>query len=225
MIPTISYDEILSKLSGDDRYWRRDGQPLKVTMCGLLFARPQNELASKEIYPELDYFDSRLGSRFHLFTAGCFQRFITKDLYPDKRKIPAQRDWLYSDAAFDALRREIESSTAWRYTDGVELLLFNATRDTRTGAASLVFRSAIAVNLQEFRRLRPSETVASLIGRIANYCDQYTGDDPTWGFSDKIGSGVAGSALWNLFVGLLPEGMRNDAGTARLFVTQDLARD
>lgn len=224
MIPTISYKEILSALGNDPSYWHRQGKSVSATMCGLLFARPQNELASKEIFPEVDYFNNRLGPRFHLFTAGCFPRFVPTSLYPDRREILLQRDWLYSDAAFDSLRRDIESSTKWRYKDGVELLLFNATKNKKTGVVSLDFHSAIAVDLQELRRVRPSEVIASLIGRLANYCDHYDGDDPTWGFSDQIGIGVAKSSLWSFVLGLLPEGVRNDAGTARLFVTQDLSK-
>jgi hypothetical protein len=224
MIPTIRYEEILSKLSNDSSYWNRNGHQLKVTMCGLLFARPQTELASKEIFPELDYFDNRLGPRFHLFTAGCFQRFIPIEQYPDKRSISAVRNWLYSDVAFDSLRREVESFTSWRYKDGVELLLFNATRNRKTGDVSLEFNTAIAVDLLQLQELKPYEPVASLIGRLANYCDQYDGDDPTWGFSDKIGMHTAGSSLWNLILSLLPECLRNDIGKARQFVTQDLSK-
>lgn len=55
MIPIVKYEEILKKLGSDDEYWSRDGRPLKVTMCGWLFARPQTELAAKEVFPELDY--------------------------------------------------------------------------------------------------------------------------------------------------------------------------
>jgi hypothetical protein len=194
MIPTVSYAEIIQKLSSDFDYWQRDEQNLKVTMCGLLFARPQSELASKEIFPELDYFDSRLGPHFHLFTAGCFQRSMPVEGYPDKRPIGPRDRWLYSDTAFDCLRREIESSTRWRYRDGVELLQ------------------------------RTSEAIASLIGKLANYCERYSGDDPTWGFSDQIGTRIAGSALWSLILSFLPEGLRRDASTARLFVTEDLSR-
>jgi|ERR1039457_557253 hypothetical protein len=224
MIPTISYAEIIQKLSSDFDYWQRDEQNLKVTMCGLLFARPQSELASKEIFPELDYFDNRLGPHFHLFTAGCFRRSMPVEGYPDKRPIGPRDRWLYSDTAFDCLRREIESSTRWRYRDGVELLLFNATRNARTGGASLDFHSAIAVDLQRLREQRTSEAIASLIGKLANYCEQYSGDDPTWGFSDQIGTRIAGSALWSLILSFLPEGLRRDASTARLFVTEDLSR-
>jgi hypothetical protein len=223
MIPTVSYAEIVQKLSSDFDYWKRDEEKLKVTMCGLLFARPQSELASREIFPELDYFDSRLGPKFHLFTAGCFQRFMPVDNFPDKRSIGPQNKWLYSDAAFDCLRREIESATRWRYRDGVELLLFNATRNVRTGNASLDFHSAIALDLQMLRERRSSEPIATLIGQLANYCETYRGNDPTWGFSDRIGTHIAGSALWNLILSLLPEGLRKDASTARLFVTQDLS--
>jgi hypothetical protein len=223
MIPTVNYVEILDKLSRDPDYWTRDGRSLRVTMCGLLFARPQTELASKEVFTELEYFDRRLGRRFHLFTAGCFPRWIPAGRYPDARHLTV-RDWRYSDKAFDDLRREIESVTSWKYKDGVELLLFNATKNRKTEAVSLDFHSALAIDLQELRRFRTSETVAYLIGRIANYCDEYEADDPTWGFSDQIGTQVGVSALWNLLVGFLPEGIRTDANAARLFVTQDLSK-
>lgn len=224
MIPTINYQEILSKLSSDRDYWVRNEKTLEVTMCGLLFARPQSELAAKEVFPELGYFDTRLGRRFHLFTAGCFLRWIPPGRYADTQKIESQRNWHYSDTAFDELRREIESVTSWRYGDGVELLLFNAMRNQRNGTVSLDFHSAIAINLQELRRVETSQTVASLIGRIANYCDNYENGDATWGFSDNCGSQIGLSSIWNLFVGLLPDSLRNDANKAKLFTTQDLSK-
>ena len=223
MIPTVNYTEILAKLSGDNDYWTRDGRPLRLTMCGLLFARPQTEIASKEVFPELGYFNRRLGRRFHLFTAGCFLRWIPLGRYPDARRLEV-KDWRYSDMAFDELRREIESATSWKYKDGVELLLFNASKSRSSGLVSLDFHSALAIDLQELRRYRASETVASLIGRIANYCDHYDDDDPAWGFSDEIGTQVGVSALWNLVTCFLPEGLRNDANAARLFVSQDLSK-
>lgn len=120
MIPTVKYREILAKVSSDNDYWTRDGRPLRVTMCGLLFARPQAEIACKEVFPELEDFNHRLGRRFHLFTAGCFLRLIPPGRYPDARNHEA-RDWRYSDMAFDELHREIESATNWIYKDGVEL--------------------------------------------------------------------------------------------------------
>ncbi len=224
MVPTISYTQLLKALADDAHYWRRGNRNLNVTMCGLLFARPQSELASKEIFPEVNYFNQRLGARFHLFTAGCFPRRTPTSRYPDRREISDQYDWLYSDEAFDSLRREVEGATVWKYNDGVELLLFNATKNRSSGAASLDFHSAVAIDLQEFRRLRPSETVAALIGRLARYCERYEGNDPTWGFSDEEGLEAGKSGLWNLFVGLLPEGLRNDAGAARLFVTKNLSK-
>lgn len=223
MVPTITYAEILEKLSADFEYWRREGRELKVTMCGLLFARPQSELAAKEIFPEIDYFNSRLGPHFHLFTAGCFSRFAPVSDYPDRRPINTRNDWVYSDAAFDRLRREIEAVTRWRYRDGVELVLFNATRNKETGSASLDFHSAIALDLQKLRAQRSSEPVATLIGRLADYCENYRGDDPTWGFSDKMGVHTAGSGVWHLILSLLPQSLQADIATARLFVTQDLS--
>ncbi len=224
MIPTINYQQILNKLSSDDDYWVRKTNTLHVTMCGLLFARPQSELATKEVFPELGYFNSRLGKRFHLFTAGCFLRGVLPGRYTDALKIESQRDWRYSDTAFDELRREIENLSSWRYKDGVELLLFNASRDRTSRTVSLSFSSAIVVDLQELRRVKASQTVAYLIGCIANYCDIYEDDDPTWGFSDRIGSQIGSSALWSAIVGLLPESLRNDANAAQLFVRRDLSK-
>jgi hypothetical protein len=224
MIPTISYQQILTKLTMDFDYWRREDRELKVTMCGFLFARPQNELASKEIFPEIEYFNHRMGPRIHIFTAGCFDKHFPREQFRDRRPVGGEKRWAYSDEAFDSLRREIEEVTAWRYQDGVELLLLNATRNAKTGKASLDFHSAICVDLQKARELKSLDSVAALIGRLANYCEHYQGDDPTWGFSDQIGIDTARSALWNLFIGLLPEGLRKDAGTARLFVAQDLSK-
>lgn len=224
MIPTIKYQEILDKLRDDPDYWIRDGQPLRVTMCGLLFARPQVSFAMEEVFKDLGYLDSRLGPRFHLFTAGCLRRGMPNENCPDFRPIGADPDWYYSDHAFDQLRREIETETSWKYRDGVELLLFNAFRNQHTGSVSLNYHSAIAIDLQNRKQFRPTETVANLIGQIANYCNHYDSDDPTWGFSDKVAIQVGRTTLWNLFVGLFTDDVRNDANMARMFITQDLSK-
>jgi hypothetical protein len=221
MIPVYSYADILTKLSNDFDYWRREGKTLNITMVGLLFARPQIEFAAKEIFPEIEYFNARIGPRLHIFTAGCFYEPPGEKVFSDQRAITPH--WSYSDTAFDSLRRSIESVTNWRYEDGVELLLMNATRCKTDRHVSLDFHSAIHVDLQKGRELGCLR-VATLMGKLANYCDHYEGDDPTWGFSDRMGARSVTSGIWNLFVSLLPRTLQQDAETARLFIAQDLTK-
>jgi len=187
-------------------------------MCGLLFARPQVPLAEKEIFPEIDYLNARTGPHVHIFVAGCYSKYLPEFSFPnglpfrDERSVG--RNWNYSDFAFDLLRRDLESRTSWKYGDGVELLLTNAMRNQR----------AVQIDLQKARTIGRIQQVAQIIGSMANYCESHPGDDPTWGFSDSMGLSIGRSSLWHLLLSFLPEGVRSDADTARLFVTVNLKK-
>src|SRR4051794_23665123 len=106
MVPITSYTTLCDLLTQDFAYWRHQGVDLKIRLCAMLFARPQSELASREIFPELEYFDHRLGPRLHVFVAGCTRLPGT---FPDERPVGGADQWRYSDAAFDKLRRSFES--------------------------------------------------------------------------------------------------------------------
>jgi hypothetical protein len=217
-------------LSSAFDFWRKREPKLRVRMCGILFARPQTQLANQEIMPEIEYFDERTGCHIHLFVAGCYRSDLDRTFFPNGRLFPDGRPvgrtgrWQYSDAAFNVFRKDIEDRTAWRYNDGVELLLFNATYDAAKYAVLADFSTCIRVDLQKARSLGAVQSVAELIGQLARFCESSQSDDPTWGFSDSVGLRVAGSSLWQVIVGLLPKGLQSGAESARLFVTADLGR-
>ncbi len=58
-------------------------------------------------------------------------------------------DWLYSDRLFNDFRAELESTTAWRYSGGTDLVLTNATWDAAHRSTDLDFSSALAMNLEQ----------------------------------------------------------------------------
>ena len=223
MLAVTTYDEMCSILTESFDYWRSaDDHNLKVRLCAVLIARPQTDLASREIVPEIEYFNERLGPRLHVFVAGCNRKGSTSTSN-DRREIGRTGDWLYSDIDFNRFRADLESRTSWRYNDGVELLLANATRNQQSRRASIDFGTAVRIDLEKAREVGAISSVAELIGRLARYCESSENTtDPTWGFSDSMGGKIARSSIWHLFISLLPERIQNDADGARVFATVDL---
>jgi len=225
MIPITSYDGLCGFLTQDFDYWRHREtlQNLKIRLCAILFARPHMDLASREIFPEIEYFNARLGPRLHVFVAGCIGGLEGE--FPDERGVGRTGQWRYSDIAFNQLRKDLESRSSWRYKDGCELLLLNTTFDTRKQEATIDFGSAVRTDLLKAREVGAIHSVAELIGRLSDYCEHSENqNDPAWGFSDSMGGEVIRSSLWHLLISFLPEGLRKDADAARVFVSADFRR-
>jgi hypothetical protein len=226
LIPITSYQRLCDFLTQDFDYWRHSKpnlQNLKVRLCAILFARPHTDLASREIFPEIEYFNERLGPRLHVFVAGCFGGI--RGEFPDERPVGRTGDWQYSDVAFNQLRKDLESRSSWHYKDGCELLLLNTTFDSKKQQATIDFGSAVRADLVKARDVGAIQSVAELIGRMSDYCEHSENqNDPAWGFSDSMGGEVIRSSLWHLLVSLLPERLRNDADAARIFVLDDLKK-
>ena len=221
MVPITSYARLCDFLTQDFDYWRHRDRDQKIRLCAILFARPHTELASREIFPELEYFDQRLGPRLHVFVAGCTRGRVGE--FPDERPVGRTDQWRYSDVAFNQLRVDLESRTRWRYREACELLVLNTTFDRKRAAATVDCGSAVRIDLDKLRALGGIHSVAELIGRMADYCDRSENkNDPAWGFSDSMGGKVVGASLWHLLISFIPEAVRKDAEAAREFVTADL---
>jgi hypothetical protein len=57
---------------------------------------------------------------------------------------------------------------------------------------------------------------------VFRYAEHQNGTDPTWGFSDQAGKGIAGSALRSVLISLLPKPLQADAKRAWYFAVSDL---
>lgn len=140
MIPTISYAQVCANLAGYFRKGRR------VRLVGLVFCRPQSNLARDEIIPSLLYFHYRSGEHCNFYFGGYHQA-------PEARggETPVGPDWVFSERDFNRFRREIETRTRWRYSGGTDLILANAVEGHEPDKADIDFRTAISVNLEQMK--------------------------------------------------------------------------
>jgi hypothetical protein len=181
-------------------------------MTGLLFARPESPLAKSEIMPNMSYFNHRSGNHIDVFMAGYLQ--VSGTITDGALE--------FSVPNFDEFRQEIESMTRWRYSGGVDLVLTNARLDEERGGAFLDFSSAIAINLDDAKRIGAIDTVEMFFEKIFRYAETQSGDDPTWGFSDQAGLRAAGSALIALVLSLLPASIQQEITKTAKFCVSDI---
>ena len=133
-------------------------------------------------------------------------------------------DWLYSDRLFNEFRAELESTTAWHYSGGTELLLTNATWDAAHRSADLDFNSALAMSLEQAIADEAIPDAARWFERIFQFAESSHDDDPTWGFGVSRGSSLPGSGLVSAILSLLPGRFGSEAKKLPHFLVADLAR-
>jgi hypothetical protein len=132
-------------------------------------------------------------------------------------------DWLFSAKKFDQFRQEIEQEAeGWTYGGGTELILANAHYDSSSESASVDFRQAIVIDLDAAIQEKAITDVDHLFEDIVRYTEGQQGDDPTWGFSDRMGLKTARRALKQLLLSILPQAVRTDGGTAFHFYVRNL---
>jgi hypothetical protein len=217
MMPPGSYEQMCRDLEAS---FRDQGsiplQPRRsARLVGLLFARPRTPFAAAEIVPSLRYFHQRSGHSINFYCAG-FEVGWDLAATPDTDILTA-----YSDTEFDAFRRDIETRCKWRYSGGADLLLANARFDG--WEVAIDFSSMISANLVKMKSDGAIDSVDSFFERIFQYSETQDGTDPTWGFSDSSARSLIPSALKNLLISFLPEGLRADSKKAFHFVVSDLS--
>jgi hypothetical protein len=115
---------------GDSRYANEISFEDSFIPIGILLARPKQELTQKEILPHLDYYHHRSGDSINFYCGG-YGRYWYRDgrLYNDAQEVSqvefSESPWLFSPQAFVCLVEDIERETSWKYSGGIELLLFN----------------------------------------------------------------------------------------------------
>src|SRR5258705_4272219 len=226
MMGAHSYNTVCVELAAAFRGRYASPNKSPVRMVGLLFARPTSALAAQDIVPNLDYFHHRSASHVDFFCSGYGMFWeIFRDKVPDMQVVArvGNRDWLFSAQMFDLFRQEIEQHSTWRYGGGVELLLANAQYYAEESTAKIDFASAVVVDLDRAQKIDAFPSVEHFFEDIVRYVESSPGDDPTWGFSDRMGRKVAGSALRSLVLRLLPEAVRADAERAAHFVVRNLS--
>ena len=221
MLTPWSHSEVCRTLALDFRTRHPGEVNPTVRMVGLLFAQSRVRFAREEIVPSLDYFHHRSGDKIDFFCAG-YGRYW----YPpteDQQKVTGDDPpWLFSLSLFGKFCDEIEQLSTWQYSGEADLLLMNAHIDPEQDAARLDFNSAVVCDLEQMKRDGAITSVPRFFEQIFRYAQQAPADDPTWGFSDKMGLHVAGGAIKRVVLSLLPRKLDEDYRRAEHFAVRDV---
>jgi hypothetical protein len=227
MVPAVNYEDVCRQVASssyrDDRGNESPELTTKVTMVGLLFARPDAPLAKAEIIPGLKYFHHRSGEHINFYCAG-FAEGWPGDHHGFTYVDADIRDWVFSDGKFNEFRQEIESMSRWKYSGETDLILTNAYYDRSRKSAYLDFRSAIVCHLEEMKNDGAINSSSSFFEDIFRYAEKADGNDPTWEFSDSRGLAVAGSALKRFILYLLPKDLGKEFKRLEHFAIEDISR-
>lgn len=198
----------------------------RVKMVGLLFARPNSRLAKSDILPHLDYFHHRSSKHIDFFCAGFGQYWGSRPEFADHQRVVHGRDaeWLFSSKKFDSFRQEIEGMTNWKYSGASDLLLSNARFDPSTNNIDIDFSSTICCQLDQMVEEKAIRGVDRFFEDIFRFAENATGGDPTWGFSDRKGLAVTGSAIRRVILSLIPKKLGADVQKLEHFAVRNVAK-
>lgn len=222
MVPAYSYEIVCRELAKAFERRRYRG---KIRMVGLLFARPESSLAASEILPHLEYYHHRSGDHIDFFCAGYGKYWEnSRDEFPDQRLVSRVKDenWLYSSAKFNAFREEVERMTRWRYSGGSDLLLTNGRYDSDKHIGYLDFSTSVVCQLDQMKSDGAILKVETFFEDVFRFAERFGGDDPTWGFSDRMGVKAAGSAIKRFVLSLIPKKLGEDVARVAHFAVQDI---
>lgn len=223
MDPVIDYEELIARLTSAFSYRYETLTSDAVRMVGIIFARPTSPLAKAEIMPQIADWHYRSGKHIDFFFAGY--------TYPHPPvpgfiniPVPGRADWLYSSELFNKFRQEIEAKTKWQYSGGCDLLLTNARLDTHEDSAVIDFTSTIACQLDSMKDDKAISSVEQFFESVFRFAESASGKDPTWGFSDRQGLALAGSALKRVALSFLPKSLDTDVTKVQHFAIHDVAK-
>ncbi|MCA9994209.1 MAG: hypothetical protein KDE56_00595 [Anaerolineales bacterium] len=206
MIPAYSFEQIERELSYQSQQYK------KTRIAGLLFARPGSSIAQTEIIPDLEYFHYRSGNDVHFFCGGYS---AYKDIYDDNLPVIKINgiQWYFSANKFNELRKQIENSTIWKYSGGVDLLLQNVKNSAET--ATLDLKSTVLFPLEKMKRDGVIVSVSGFFEEIFRFAEEYLGGNAVEEFIDPPDVGnikLAPSNIGILFGRMTDCWNRNDYG-------------
>ena len=222
MIHAWDYQEGCHDLAGAFKNRYPDRGANSIRMVGLLFAPAEVRLAREEIVPSLEYFHHRSGNHIDFFCGGYSRFGFTPGEKPVTDDDPP---WMFSHELFDRFRRDIERRSRWHYSGEADLLLMNGRCATDCKTATLDFSSTIVCDLDRMIRDKAIHSVRRFFEDVLRFAEEVRTPDPTWGFSDSMGSHVAGSALKRIILSLLPKDLGADYYRAENFAIRDVSGD
>lgn len=189
----------------------------EIRLAGLLFMRPEQEITKNEILPNLKYFDLRSG-KYIDFT---FPGWIEVDNRGKK--------WAFQNKAFIRCCDVISAETTWKYSGGIDLLLFTTRRIPRRWAIhddlDVDFSGSMNIPIHQLVQKHLVEGVDVLFERIFSFAKNYEGSDPILGISIQEARVSAIRAFVDAILSyLLPKAALDRLDYAKNFVVQDIAR-
>jgi len=189
-----------------------------VVLVGLLFARPSDDFATKNIIPELDYFDSRSGESMDFFCVG-YSKKETPFSSP-AIKVKGQQWWFHNDS-FNKFRAQIMRESNWKYSGETELLLANA--KSSSSKTFIDYSSAIPCRLEDMQNDKAFKNIKSFFEDIFTYAEE-PGSDPAFDLSDLFGKDILIGAAKAGVLKLLLRSLAPEYYKARHFVLADLSK-
>lgn len=192
-------------------------------MIGLLFARPDSELAQKEVLPHLGYFHVRSAEHITFYCVG----YSPEQTWGDEEVVAEFEGtrWTFSNKKFNSMRELLEYRTKWRYSGMVDLIIANSTipqRPDETHFVTIDFSSAICVNLDQLKEIKAIPSIEALFELIFRYAENPDPINPSSGLSDEAGLKIARSAFKNLIFSLLPEPLKPEVEKALHLAVRDI---
>lgn len=194
-------------------------------LVGVLFCLPTSKTGKEEILPNLDYFHHRSALFVDFFCVGYGTHPGTgpDELRPAPVSVVDNAQWRFSSQEFNNCRAAIESLTKWQFSGETDLLLAVA-RKPKSGQATLDYSCAIACNLEEMIRDEAITSVRAFFEKLFQFGEQFTGPDPVWKLSDKLGVQSATGLLEDAVLTLVPEVVRKRYKAARHFAVSNVGR-
>lgn len=192
-------------------------------LIGILFAHPNSPLAKLEIVNHLNQFHHRSGEAVDFFCVG-YGAYWPEGYKPDILRATNidGTDWLFSDAAFSQVIDEIEELTKWQYSGETELLLLAAVKND-VGETHLDFGTAIVCNLETMKKDQAFTSVRAFFEGVFRFAKTNSCSDPAWALSDSAGLKVAGSALKEAVLSLIPNNLKELYKKAEHYAVRNIA--
>lgn len=221
MIPAWSIEEITRTLAQafESRY-RKGG----IRLVGLLFAPPESSLGGSEITKSLDYFHHRSGDNIDFFCAGYRRYGEAKQVVVEREVTSDSSPWYFNVIDFEALRKQAQKSSSWKYSGEADLILLNAAKNESGPAVSLDWSTAICCDLEKMKKDKAIESARRFFEDIFRFVDEYDGANPVWDLSDQQGVILAKSGLKRLILSVLPKPLREFYSEAEHLVVRDISR-
>jgi hypothetical protein len=189
-------------------------------MVGILFAQP-NSFTKEEIFSNIDYYNNRSAKNIDFFCVGYKPDFYDKSL-PVQVQVDG-KGWVFDPMLFNTLREEIEQVCYWRYSGGVELVLFDAFFEAEEQCkVRFDFSNTLVLNLRKAKDDKLIDSVGELFEKIFRLAENIDQNSPTQKASLHLIGGVGKESIVSILFKLLPQSVQQEVGKIFLFGTNDL---